>query len=540
MTEPTPISSLPSKTTLSSDDLLVVVSTDDDGRLTTYQTTLATILVGGSFATQTQVDTGATGIAVSPNTLRQRLIFPYSSLIDYVQGCYVESGFKLYKCILDAPAATAITNTTYFTPVSATDFASASQLVAGTANKAVPASLAYTGLIFKYSASVAYVADQYVDYSNAVYRVLTTTIAGDTPVSEPTKFQLVQKANTYASSADVVTGTDTVKTIAPAVIFDKVVLYYDSSVAYKVGQYVDYSSGLYRVLSVTTAGDTPVSTPSKFQMIGLSGSYANAADIVSGAVKIVTADLIYQSLVHVYNNSVTYTTGQIVNSSTKLYKAKGTTVGNTPPNTTYWDELGFVAVYATASEIRTGASGNKIVNSEQLYGWWSTVGGANVGSGAGIYKDKNLSGSTENFRFKSVISSDTRLTVTSNTNDVTFGLIGPAGASTTWVSIVSFVNGFVSAGSPYSVLQVRYEALDNTLRLRGVISNPSNQTTGTAVFSIPAPFNSLILHDQTFVHVQENAVPVIIGLKVFAGGNVTLVGPYTTPNSISVNITIQL
>lgn len=127
---------------LTGDELVLLVVDNGDGTFSNYVTTASALSAGVSFATQNQVDAGTTLVAVSPDKLLERLIFPYD-------------------------------------------------------------------------AARAYEADRYVEYGDNLYRIVTLTVAGETPVSHAAKFQLISGI-AIASEAEVTTGTNNTKAITPA------------------------------------------------------------------------------------------------------------------------------------------------------------------------------------------------------------------------------------------------------------------------------------------------------------------------------------
>lgn len=92
----------------------------------------------------------------------------------------------------------------------------------------------------KSSADALYPGDT-VTYANALYQVKTATNGADTPRVSPAKYNVLTSFFDYAGA-------------------------YSSSAVYYPDQIVVYLNSLYRVVSQTTAGDTPVSASAKFEV----------------------------------------------------------------------------------------------------------------------------------------------------------------------------------------------------------------------------------------------------------------------------------
>lgn len=91
-----------------------------------------------------------------------------------------------------------------------------------------------------------------------------------------------------------------------------------------------------------------------------------------------------------YDAGTTYTVNQLVTYSGNLYRAKSTTTGNLPTNTTYWESLGAYSSLAAATagavagivELNNVSAGSSSANATALYALQSTVNHASTGLAA--------------------------------------------------------------------------------------------------------------------------------------------------------------
>lgn len=91
-----------------------------------------------------------------------------------------------------------------------------------------------------------------------------------------------------------------------------------------------------------------------------------------------------------YNAGTTYTVNQLVTYNGNLYRAKSTTTGNLPTNTTYWESLGAYSSLSAATAASTAAiiqlnnvsAGSSSANASALFALQSTVNDGSTGLAA--------------------------------------------------------------------------------------------------------------------------------------------------------------
>lgn len=100
------------------------------------------------------------------------------------------------------------------------------------------------------------------------------------------------------------------------------------------------NSVAYRVAQEATARTTAVNAEASARSAAISAEAAARTVAIDAAVNTLQAQINDLSAIAEYDNAKAYTTGELVTYNGFLYKAKSSTTGNLPTNTTYWELLG--------------------------------------------------------------------------------------------------------------------------------------------------------------------------------------------------------
>ncbi len=336
----------------------------------------------------------------------------------------------------------------------------------------------------------------------------------------------------FATQNEVDLGTNLTKAVNPSTISARLILPYDPAIAYAVGRYVQYSDQLYRVTTLTVAGETPVSHPAKFtQITGM--TFCSDAEAIAGAV---TNEAVAPSNLAAWwadKIAADFTGSKIVETdgSGKFLEVTKKTAYNKDA--------------ASGTQIMNDAGGDadKLLNVGAFNDWWDnvlltglytssdTINPTDANS-IDLYKDKLKDTGKWYIRLKSLRSIDSRISLSdanpSYPDRVAFKLGRTNGVYTgSWFDLSAsgaLAVGFADLAAPWGGLDVYYDNLTDTVRFRGGIYHATlSSAADTVVCTLPpslAPTET-----KAFVIYHENGAAFEAkGVKIDSAGAITIIG----------------